>query len=43
MFAYFEYIGPDDEFEARMETLSNAPRMQEWWGITNADPAAHPC
>jgi L-rhamnose mutarotase len=36
MFAYFEYIGPDDEFEARMETLANAPRMQEWWAITKA-------
>jgi L-rhamnose mutarotase len=36
MFAYFEYVGPDDEFAARMETLSNAPRMQEWWSITKA-------
>jgi L-rhamnose mutarotase len=36
MFAYFEYIGPDDEFEQRMETLANAPRMQEWWEITKA-------
>lgn len=36
LFAYFEYTGPDDEFNARMETLANAPRMQEWWGITKA-------
>lgn len=36
MFAYFEYDGPDDEFAQRMETLANAPRMQEWWGITKA-------
>jgi len=36
MFAYMEYHGPDDEFEARMEALSNAPRMQEWWEITKA-------
>ena len=36
MFAYFEYSGPDDEFEQRMETLANAPRMQEWWDITKA-------
>ena len=34
MFAYFEYDGPDAEFDQRMETLANAPRMQEWWGIT---------
>jgi L-rhamnose mutarotase len=36
MFAYFEYTGPDDEFEARMDKLAKAPRMQEWWGITKA-------
>ena len=36
MFAYFQYTGPDDEFEARMDKLAKAPRMQEWWGITKA-------
>jgi L-rhamnose mutarotase len=36
MFAYFEYIGSDDELDARMEKLANAPRMQEWWGVTKA-------
>ena len=36
MFAYYEYTGPDTEFEQRMEAMSNAPRMQEWWGITKA-------
>jgi L-rhamnose mutarotase len=36
LFAYFEYDGPDEEFEQRMDWLSNAPRMQEWWGITKA-------
>ncbi len=36
LFAYFEYIGPEAELEARMERLANAPRMQEWWGITKA-------
>ena len=36
MFAYFEYEGPDDEFDQRMEELANAPRMQEWWDITKA-------
>lgn len=36
MFAYYEYTGPDDEYEARMEKLANAPRMQEWWGVTKA-------
>ncbi|MDZ4764784.1 MAG: L-rhamnose mutarotase [Chloroflexota bacterium] len=36
MFAYYEYEGPDAEFDARMEALGNAPRMQEWWTITKA-------
>jgi L-rhamnose mutarotase len=36
MFAYFEYTGPDEEFDARMEVMANAPRMQEWWGVTKA-------
>lgn len=33
LFAYFEYIGPDDEYDARMETLARAPRMREWWDL----------
>ncbi|MFQ3566673.1 MAG: L-rhamnose mutarotase [Aggregatilineales bacterium] len=36
MFAYMEYHGPEEEFDARMERLANAPRMQEWWAITKA-------
>jgi L-rhamnose mutarotase len=36
LFAYFEYVGPEDEFDARMEALAKAPRMEEWWGITKA-------
>src|SRR5438105_1461073 len=36
MFAYFEYTGKDEEFEARMEKMANARRMQEWWGVTKA-------
>jgi L-rhamnose mutarotase len=35
MFAYFEYSAPDDEFEDRMKRLANAPRMKEWWAITD--------
>ncbi|MEN9936759.1 MAG: hypothetical protein RLZZ387_3338 [Chloroflexota bacterium] len=33
LFAYFEYVGPDDEYEARMARLAEAPRMREWWDI----------
>ncbi len=33
LFSYLEYTGPDDEFEARMATLAQAPRMREWWDI----------
>lgn len=33
LFAYYEYTGPDDEYEARMAALAQAPRMREWWDI----------
>jgi L-rhamnose mutarotase len=33
MFAYYEYTGPDEEYEERMRRLDAAPRMQEWYGI----------
>jgi L-rhamnose mutarotase len=34
LFGYFEYTGPDDELEARMKRLAAAPRMREWWDVT---------
>jgi L-rhamnose mutarotase len=34
LFAYFEYHGPDDQFEADMARIAAAPRMEEWWAIT---------
>lgn len=34
LFAYFEYTGPEEEFEARMQSIADAPRMDEWWTIT---------
>jgi len=36
LFAYYEYTGPEAEYQARMQTLANAPRMREWWNITEA-------
>ena len=33
LFAYFEYTGPETEFEARMQALAAAPRMREWWDL----------
>ncbi len=33
LFAYYEYTGPDDEYEARMAALAEAPRMREWWDV----------
>lgn len=33
LYAYFEYHGPDAEFEARMRALAAAPRMREWWDL----------
>jgi L-rhamnose mutarotase len=34
LFGYFEYTGPDQEYAARMRRLAEAPRMREWWNIT---------
>ncbi len=34
LFGYFEYHGPDGEFAERMKTLAAAPRMREWWDVT---------
>jgi L-rhamnose mutarotase len=33
LFGYFEYHGPDDEYEARMQALAAAPRMRAWWDL----------
>ena len=33
LFGTFEYVGPDEEFDARMAALARAPRMREWWDI----------
>jgi L-rhamnose mutarotase len=38
LFAYWEYHGTD--FAADMEKIRKAPRMQEWWNIT--DPMQEP-
>jgi L-rhamnose mutarotase len=35
LFAYFEYHGPPAEFEERMREIARAPRMREWWDITD--------
>lgn len=34
LFAYYEYHGPDDEFEARMAKLAQVSRDSGWWDIT---------
>jgi L-rhamnose mutarotase len=36
LFAYFEYHGPEGEFEERMRSLARAPRMREWWDLMDA-------
>jgi L-rhamnose mutarotase len=33
LFAYYEYVGPEAEYEDRMRRLAEAPRMREWWGL----------
>ena len=36
LFGYFEYTGPEGEYDVRMKRLATAPRMREWWDITDA-------
>ncbi len=36
LFGYFEYHGPDAEYDARMQALASAPRIREWWDIMEA-------
>lgn len=31
LFGYYEYHGPDDDYDARMRALAAAPRMRAWW------------
>lgn len=33
LFGYYEYIGPEDEYDERMAALARAPRMREWWDL----------
>ena len=46
VFGYYEYVGPSDEYEARMQALAEAPRMREWWDLMEAmqvpDPHREP-
>lgn len=36
LFAFYEYVGPEEEYETRMRELARAPRMREWWDIMDA-------
>jgi L-rhamnose mutarotase len=36
LFAYFEYVGRPEDFQARQAKLAQAPRMREWWDIMEA-------
>ena len=36
MFAYFEYHGPDDEYDERMAALAKVSRESGWWDLTEA-------
>ena len=36
LFGYFEYHGPPDEYDTRMATLAQAPRMRDWWDVMEA-------
>ena len=34
LFAYFEYHGPDDEYDERMAQLAKVSRESGWWDLT---------
>lgn len=42
LFAYYEYVGPPAEYEARMQELAKAPRMREWWDLMEPMQLPHP-
>lgn len=42
LFGYYEYVGPPDEYPARMAALARAPRMREWWDLMEAMQIPHP-
>lgn len=46
LFGYYEYHGPEAEYDARMNALAEAPRMREWWDLMEAmqipDPEREP-
>jgi L-rhamnose mutarotase len=42
LFGYYEYVGPKEEYGARMERLGAAPRMREWWDLMEAMQIPHP-
>ena len=36
LFAYYEYHGPEDEFDSRMAQLSRVSSESGWWTLTEA-------
>ncbi len=42
LFAYYEYVGPEHEYEERMQRLAQAPRMREWWDLMEPMQLPHP-
>lgn len=42
LFGYYEYHGPEAEYEQRLRTLAAAPRMREWWDLMEAMQLPHP-
>lgn len=36
LFAYYEYDGPDDEFDVRMADVAEISRSSGWWPLTGA-------
>jgi len=33
LFGYYEYRGPEDEYDERMAMVAASPKMAEWWAV----------
>ena len=42
LFSYYEYVGPEDDYQQRMAAMAQAPRMREWWDLMEAMQVPRP-
>ncbi len=42
LFGYYEYVGPPEQYAARLRALAAAPRMRSWWDLMESMQIPHP-